>query len=148
MRQGPADFVLALHSHIPYVLHHGRWPHGSDWLCEAALDSYLPLLEFLRGLGREGVPAPVTIGFTPVLAGQLASAAFRAEMEAFFTQRLLACDDATAALGGAGEEALLPIVSFWRTRLLRLRRLFQEIDGELPAAFRALEAAGRVELIG
>ena len=44
------DFILALHSHLPYVLHHGRWPHGSDWLCEAALDTYLPLLE------REVVP--------------------------------------------------------------------------------------------
>jgi 1,4-alpha-glucan branching enzyme len=38
------DFVLTLHSHLPYVLHHGRWPHGSDWLCEAALDTYLPLI--------------------------------------------------------------------------------------------------------
>ena len=28
-------FVLTLHSHLPYVLNHGRWPHGSDWLCEA-----------------------------------------------------------------------------------------------------------------
>src|SRR3989454_12816188 len=29
------EVVLALHSHLPYVLNHGRWPHGSDWLCEA-----------------------------------------------------------------------------------------------------------------
>ena len=42
------EFVLALHSHLPYVLNHGRWPHGSDWLCEAALDTYLPLLERLQ----------------------------------------------------------------------------------------------------
>ena len=70
------DFVLALHSHLPYVLHHGRWPHGSDWLCEAALDTYLPLVEQLQQLAEEDVPAPVTIGFTPVLANQLASAAF------------------------------------------------------------------------
>ena len=42
------DFVLALHSHLPWVLNHGRWPHGSDWLTEAALDTYLPLIESLR----------------------------------------------------------------------------------------------------
>ena len=36
------DFVLMLHSHLPWVLNHGRWPHGSDWLSEAALDTYLP----------------------------------------------------------------------------------------------------------
>ncbi|HEU5303889.1 MAG TPA: hypothetical protein VFU40_04530, partial [Gemmatimonadales bacterium] len=59
------DFVLTLHSHLPYVLNHGRWPHGSDWICEAALDTYLPLLEVLRGLAADQVPGPVTIGFTP-----------------------------------------------------------------------------------
>src|SRR3989442_8955043 len=81
------DFVLALHSHLPYVLHHGRWPHGSDWLCEAALDTYLPLVEQLQQLAEQDVPAPVTIGFTPGLANQLASAAFAQELEAFFDQR-------------------------------------------------------------
>ena len=142
------NFVLALHSHLPYVLNHGRWPHGSDWICEAALDSYLPLLETLRGLGHDRVAAPVTVGFTPVLAGQLASPLFRAEMETFFAHRLAACDEAPASLSVTGEAYLLPLVSFWRTRLLRLRRLFQEIEGDLPAAFRGLEAAGRLELIG
>ncbi len=31
------DFVFTLHSHLPYVLNHGAWPHGSDWLSEAVL---------------------------------------------------------------------------------------------------------------
>src|SRR5437773_3342783 len=88
------EFVLGLHSHLPYVLNHGRWPHGSDWLCEAALDTYLPLLERLEELATEGTPAPVTIGFTPVLANQLASPTFVKEMAAFFAQRLAACDEA------------------------------------------------------
>ena len=148
MTGGGTDFVLTLHSHLPYVLHHGRWPHGSDWICEAALDSYLPLLECLAALARENVPAPATVGFTPVLAVQLAAPAFRAEMDAFLAQRLAACDEAPASLAATGETALLPLVSFWRTRLLRLRRLFEEIDGNIPAAYRALEQAGRLELIG
>ena len=33
-------FVLVLHSHMPWVLTHGRWPHGADWLSEAVLDTY------------------------------------------------------------------------------------------------------------
>ena len=43
------DFVLMLHSHLPYVLNHGRWPHGSDWICEAAIDTYLPLIGQVAG---------------------------------------------------------------------------------------------------
>ncbi|MDQ3428146.1 MAG: DUF1957 domain-containing protein [Gemmatimonadota bacterium] len=142
------DFVLALHSHLPYVLNHGRWPHGSDWLCEAALDTYLPLLEVLRRLEADGVAAPVTIGFTPVLANQLASPDFVGEMEDFFSQRLAACDEAPASLSASGEHALLPLADFWRTRLLRLRRLFHGTDRDLIGAFRALEASGRIEIIG
>jgi 1,4-alpha-glucan branching enzyme len=142
------DFVFTLHSHLPYVLNHGRWPHGSDWICEAAFDTYLPLLETLRQLGAEDTPAPVTIGFTPVLANQLASPAFVREMEAFFDQRLTACTEAPASLATTGETHLLPLVEFWRDRLLRLRRLFHDVDSNLIGAFRALEAAGRIEIIG
>src|SRR5438876_808369 len=142
------EFVLALHSHLPYVLNHGRWPHGSDWLCEAALDTYLPLLERLTELAAEGTAAPVTIGFTPVLANQLASPAFAREMDAFFAQRLTACDEAAASLASGGDAALLPLVEFWRARLNRLQALFRSIDRDLISAFRRLEEHGRLEIIG
>ena len=134
------DFVLALHSHLPYVLNHGRWPHGSDWLCEAALDTYLPLLEELEQLSAEGIAAPLTIGFTPVLANQLASPDFAREMEEFFTQRLAACDEVPASVG--------PLVDFWRSRFKRLQALFRKIDRDLILAFRRLQQRGRLEIIG
>lgn len=139
------DFVLALHSHLPYVLHHGRWPHGSDWLCEAALDTYLPLVHRLRTLEAGRIAAPVTLGVTPVLANQLASPDFLGEMEAFFAQRLLACDEARISLSEGGEAHLLQLVEFWRARLGGLRRLFHELGGDLLSAIRALEDAGRIE---
>src|SRR2546427_6549666 len=121
---GAMDFVLALHSHLPYVLNHGRWPHGSDWLCEAALDSYLPLLEQLQELAAppHDTRAPVTIGFTPVLANQLASPAFAQELEAFFDQREAVCREAPAALAETGDAALLPLVEDWKARLSPLRQ--------------------------
>jgi 1,4-alpha-glucan branching enzyme len=142
------DFVLALHSHLPYVLNHGRWPHGSDWLCEAALDTYLPLLDKLDELAGAGIPAPVTIGFTPVLANQLADPAFGREMDSFFSQRLAACDEASKTLPATGGEALLPLVEFWRSRFRRLQARFLEIDRNIVAAFRKLEDEGRLEIIG
>ncbi len=141
------DFIFTLHSHLPYVLNHGRWPHGSDWICEAALDTYLPLLEVLRGLAADAVPSPVTIGFTPVLANQLASPIFASEMEMFFDQRLKACDEGPASLAATGDSHLLPLVGFWRARLIRLRNLFHSIDRDLIVAFRALESAGGIEII-
>ena len=142
------DFVLTLHSHLPYVLNHGRWPHGSDWITEAAIDTYLPLIEALRALDQEGVRAPVTIGFTPVLANQLASDAFRRELELYFEQRLQHCDEAPASLEETGETHLVPLVDYWRDRLTRLRALFQSIDGDIIGVFRDFEKRGRLEIIG
>jgi 1,4-alpha-glucan branching enzyme len=142
------DFVLALHSHLPYVLNHGRWPHGSDWLCEAAIDTYLPLLETLRLLAAEGTPAPITIGFTPILANQLVSATFAAELEAYFQQRITACDEAAEAIRGTNDEPLVPLTRYWRDRLERLRTLFRSVNGDLVAPFRALAEAGHIEIMG
>ncbi|HXV87342.1 MAG TPA: hypothetical protein VD793_11605, partial [Gemmatimonadales bacterium] len=141
------DFVLTLHSHLPYVLNHGRWPHGSDWLCEAAVDCYLPLLEELRALEREGVPAPVTLGLTPVLANQLAHPAFEAELEEFLSHRLASCEQGISELRASPENHLVPVAEFWRSRLARLRDLFRQLDGDVVAAFRELGRAGRLQLI-
>ncbi|MEK6769048.1 MAG: hypothetical protein AABY85_08695, partial [Gemmatimonadota bacterium] len=142
------DFILALHSHLPYVLNHGRWPHGSDWLCEAALDTYLPLIEALSTLERAGVSAPVTIGVTPVLSNQLVNPAFAAEMETFIAQRLAACDEAHASLAMTGDAHLLPLAAFWRERFERLRGLFHALGGDIVAALRDLEDRGRIEVMG
>jgi 1,4-alpha-glucan branching enzyme len=141
------DFILALHSHLPYVLNHGRWPHGSDWLSEAAVDTYLPLLEALGVLKTEGVPAPITLGVTPILANQLAHPVFATELSAFFTQRLEACDEAESAFAQSGEEHLIPLTGYWRERYRRLRRLFERCGGDLVSALRDHASAGRIELL-
>jgi 1,4-alpha-glucan branching enzyme len=141
------DFILTLHSHLPYVLQHGRWPHGSDWLSEAAVDTYLPLLEALDLLEAEGVPSPITLGITPILANQLAHPEFARELSAFIAQRLEACDEASEAFVIQGEEHLVPLAGYWRERLHRLRRRFEHHDGNLVAAFRRHAESGRIELL-
>jgi 1,4-alpha-glucan branching enzyme len=65
------SFALVLHSHLPWVAHHGRWPVGEEWLYQAWSASYLPLLQVLQQLGAEGHRDVVTLGVTPVLAAQL-----------------------------------------------------------------------------
>jgi 1,4-alpha-glucan branching enzyme len=140
------DVVVMLHSHLPYVLNHGRWPHGSDWICEAAIDTYLPLLEKFRALDALNIAAPVTIGFTPILANQLEHRTFAAELEAYFEQRLGFCDEAPESLQSTGDGHLLPLVEFWRARLVRLRLLFHEIGRDIPREFRRLQDAERLEI--
>lgn len=65
-------FTFVLHSHLPYARLAGRWPHGEEWIHEAASETYIPLLNALYDLREEGVAFRLTIGITPVLAEQLA----------------------------------------------------------------------------
>ncbi|HEX9754763.1 MAG TPA: 1,4-alpha-glucan branching protein domain-containing protein [Gemmatimonadales bacterium] len=141
------DFVLALHSHLPWVLHHGRWPHGSDWLCEAAVDTYLPLIAALKALEHREIPSPVTLGVTPILANQLAHPAFVAELEVFLAQRIEACDEAVTSFERSGETHLRPLALFWRGHLRRLDRTFARLGHDPVGTLRRLADAGRIELM-
>src|SRR5688500_1206125 len=141
------DFVLALHSHLPYVLNHGRWPHGSDWITEAAVDTYLPLIDSLQALAEEEIAAPVTVGITPILANQLTSPVFESELRQFFQQRLEACDEAESEMANSHDAHLIPVVRYWRERLTRLLELYDSLNGNILGAFKELQDEGRLELI-
>ncbi|MBW0113586.1 1,4-alpha-glucan branching protein, partial [Pseudonocardia sp. KRD-182] len=64
-------FCLVLHSHLPWLAHHGRWPVGEEWLYQSWAHSYLPVVDVLERLAAEGRRDLLTLGVTPVLAAQL-----------------------------------------------------------------------------
>ena len=67
----PGLFTLVLHTHLPWLAHHGRWPVGEEWLYQSWASSYLPLMRVLRGLAAEGHSHLITLGMTPVVTAQL-----------------------------------------------------------------------------
>lgn len=64
-------FCLVLHSHLPWLPHHGTWPVGEEWLYQAWANSYLPVVDLLRRFADEGRRDVLTLGLTPILAAQL-----------------------------------------------------------------------------
>ena len=64
-------FALVLHSHLPWLKGHGRWPVGEEWLNQAIASSYVPVFDVLGRLAERGGRNLVTVGITPVLAAQL-----------------------------------------------------------------------------
>ena len=65
-------FALMLHAHIPYCRKSGTWPAGEEWLFEAMIGTYIPLIGSLRALHLEGIRPGAMIGLVPVLMEQLA----------------------------------------------------------------------------
>ena len=67
----PGMFSLVLHSHLPWLANHGRWPVGEEWLYQSWAASYQPVFAALRRLAADGFTDQLTLGITPVLAAQL-----------------------------------------------------------------------------
>ncbi len=139
---------LVLHSHIPYVLGHGRWPHGTDWLCEVAAETYVPILEALYGLAEDGVKAPITVSLTPVLADQLAAPEFGPEFTDYLSQKQQIARDNAKDFSKTGEQHLGWLAETWVGYYERIRQRFEERYGSnLIGAFRKLQEAGAVEVM-
>lgn len=65
-------FALVSHTHLPYLRKHGVWPVGEDLFHQAAVESYLPLLEMLERLHDDAITDAFTLGLSPMIATQLA----------------------------------------------------------------------------
>jgi 1,4-alpha-glucan branching enzyme len=138
-------FSLVLHSHLPWLAHHGRWPVGEEWLYQAWAGSYLPLARMLDRLAAEGHREVLTLGLTPVLADQLDDQYCLAGLGAWLADWRLRAEDLSArpdasARQLAGTEfraasiALDETATGWR-------------HGGSPR-WRALADAGVIELLG
>ncbi|GGM35997.1 1,4-alpha-glucan-branching protein [Longimycelium tulufanense] len=70
-REPLGSFCLVLHSHLPWLAHHGSWPVGEEWLYQAWANSYLPVVGLLERMADRGQRDVLTLGVTPVLAAQM-----------------------------------------------------------------------------
>ncbi len=147
MAPARGQFLLALHSHLPLVLGHGRWPHGSDWLSEVTIGCYLPLVEMLQRLAAEGRHGLLTINLSPVLCEQLTHPSFRPEIEAFLRQRLESVEENRKHFERTGEAALADLTRFWERTYRHILDQFLALDGNVLGAFRRLADDGAIELI-
>jgi 1,4-alpha-glucan branching enzyme len=141
-------FTIALHSHLPWVLHHGRWPHGVDWLNEATAETYLPLWRMLDTRARGGRALGVVLGLTPVLCEQLAHPDFHREFVAYLENKLQAARDDRAYLHRTGEPAMAALAERWEAFYRGALEDFLGPHGSnLVARFRRLEEQGAIEII-
>jgi 1,4-alpha-glucan branching enzyme len=141
-------FSLVLHSHIPYVLAHGSWPHGMDWLHEAAAESYLPLLRVFERLADEGVPARANVSFTPVLMEQLGAAEFGPGFEAYLGMKIEAAASDGRHFRSTGSSGLEALANYWGEWYRGLLEDFRgRYRGGILAGFRSLQDRGAIEVL-
>ncbi|MCX7929743.1 MAG: DUF1957 domain-containing protein [Chlorobi bacterium] len=141
--------VLILHTHLPYVLHHGTWPHGSDWLCEAVAECYLPLLNTLTQLAAEGITAPITVDISPVLCEQLEHPDFSTLFEQYCTTHIeLAQQDERFFARTEPNPHYRMLAQMWqRWYSARLEDFTERYQHSIVGALRRLQDAGVIEVM-
>jgi len=141
-------FTFVLHSHLPYCRMAGRWPHGEEWLHEAAAETYVPLLDVLYDLRDDGIPFRLTVSLTPVLTEQLADPLVREHFVAYLDEEIQAAGSDIPRFGEQGEKHLEYLAGFYREYYERVRHAFVErFQGDIIRAFRTLQDEGYVEII-
>ncbi len=146
MKKGYFTFVL--HSHLPYVLGHGKWPHGTDWLNEAAAETYIPILLACDGLVKRGISPKLTIGISPVLCEQLAHDSFKSEFDEYLKQKIEAAGNDASEFHRTGQEDYHRLAHLWEDFYRQIQSKFRgDYNGDLISRFRDLQDGGHLEII-
>ncbi len=148
MNESVGCLAIVLHSHVPYVLGHGTWPHGSEMLYEAVAETYMPLITMLESLLDEGVQPKLTVGVTPVVAEQLADSRFRDWFPKYLQRKIDLAQENEMEFARQGHDHLVYLAGQWRERYSWLLRDFCErYGGDLLAAFAGLQERGCLDLL-
>jgi 1,4-alpha-glucan branching enzyme len=130
--ESAGDLAIVLHSHMPYVEGFGTYPFGEEWLFDAVIRSYLPVLE---------VADRLTMTITPVLADQLEDAGAAERLRRFLIEWRV----------GAAEADMKQVPAECRdacaAELARYRHALELLDaagGDPLRPFRDAAAEGRV----
>jgi 1,4-alpha-glucan branching enzyme len=128
------DLAIVLHSHMPYVEGFGTYPFGEEWLFDAVIRSYLPVLE---------VAEKLTMTVTPVLADQLEDRGAAERLRRFLVEWRV----------GAAEADMEQVPAECRAacegELVRYRHALELLDavgGDPLRAFQDAASEGRVAL--
>jgi len=142
------SFTFVLHAHLPYVISHGRWPHGTDWLNEAAAETYLPLLKTLNTLLEEGISPKLTLGITPVLTEQLRDPSFKDEFKGYLEQNIAAARADIKEFKATKQSGLAKVASMWEDFYTDAYECFTErYKEDIVKAFAKLQREGHIEII-
>jgi 1,4-alpha-glucan branching enzyme len=144
----PAAYLsLTLHAHLPYVVNHGTWPHGLEWLHEAAAETYLPLLGVLRRLERDGLALKANLSLSPVLMEQLRHPIFKEEFPKYLERKVVSAREDENYFRQSGEGRFAETAAFWLSFFEQTLKDFYDLDCDIVGGFRHFNDTGSIEIL-
>jgi 1,4-alpha-glucan branching enzyme len=138
---------MVLHAHLPFVRHPEYDDFlEEDWLYEAITETYIPLLEVMDGLDRDGVDWRLTMSVTPTLAAMLA--------DPLLQYRYVRHLDNLIALAvkelerTRWQREFNELAQMYYDRFTRARQVFvEQYQNNLLAGFKRFFDAGKLEIV-
>ena len=147
-KKSPLGYVtFALHSHLPYVVNHGTWPHGMEWLHEAAAETYLPLLRVFSELEQQGLALKANVNLSPILLEQLAHPVFKDEFPKYLLRKVKAAHKDAEEFALQGEQHMVQVARFWQHFYEQSLRQFDDLGSDIIVGFRRFYESGAIEII-
>ncbi len=149
MTEKLGSFNLVLHSHLPWVLNHGIWPHGTSWLNEAASETYIPILMELFKLVEEGYHPKLTVDLSPVLCEMLRHPSFERTFMSYIQERTdAAYHDYEDFTKNKYEEPRIRLTKWWIEFYERIRdRYVNQFNRDIVGGFKKLQDMGLLDII-
>lgn len=147
MAETLGTLCFVLHGHLPYVLHHGSYPHGEAWLFEAAAETYLPVLDLIGELALNRARPALTIGLTPVLLEQLGHERFKSRFVAYLEERQERARRDRAEFEKANQPHFAYLAERWEQWYAGKLEHFHRINLDIPREFAARFREGHIQLL-
>ncbi|MCU1254561.1 MAG: glycoside hydrolase family 57 [Candidatus Angelobacter sp.] len=139
--------TFALHSHLPYVVNHGTWPHGMEWLHEAAAETYLPLLRVFGELEHQGLALQANVNLSPILLEQLSHPVFKDEFPKYLLRKIQAAHKDADDFTVQNEPHMVNVSRFWLHFYEQALRQFDELGSNIIRGFQHFYDSGAIEII-
>ncbi|TFF85525.1 MAG: DUF1957 domain-containing protein [Promethearchaeota archaeon] len=143
------NFCLVLHSHLPWVLNHGVWPHGTSWVNEAASETYIPLLQELYKLIDDGYHPKMTLSLTPVLCEMLRHPSFIEGFLDYLDEKIdAASNDYQDFTENEYGEGRIKLTKWWEEFYGRVKEDFiHRFNKDIIGAFKKLQDMELLDII-
>jgi len=138
--------ALVLHAHLPFVRHpEHEFFLEEDWLFEAITETYVPLLQGLKAMARDGVPFRLTLSISPPLVAMLRDEVLCRRYWDYLTRQRELIGKELVRNRDHGH--LIYLANHYRERTDAAIVTWQQVGGNLVGAFAELQEQGYLDIL-
>ncbi|MCG9875482.1 MAG: DUF1957 domain-containing protein [Leptospiraceae bacterium] len=141
------NLLFVLHAHLPFVRHPGyKRPFiEENWLNEAILETYIPLLRVFRNLKQEGIYFRITMSFSPSLSSMLVDAYLQDKFRSYISNLIQLGEKEVERT--TYDSHLNYLSKKYLGHFQDTLKIFDELNGDLTKGFREFLENGSLEII-